>query len=219
MPGASESEMDWTFYVPKVRNYLILYGDAYAQDDILPIENPARNPWHPGIYIPRFPRIPRLDLHIEGVSTEQPGLIALAGGGNHGIFNYWNYSYPDGNTNGGYLIGNAVGRDGRTIQSRLTYWFSSRNTLQFIYKHNTVASDFIPGGGAWQDYVLQSQSYFKNGFYLKAELQYEHISHYPILFQQAEKNVTAIVEVGFVPQRSSHRAATDPAGLKSAPAN
>ena len=219
VPGDNESEMDWMFYVPKVRNYIVLYGDAYAEDDILPIENPARNPWHPGIYITRIPGIPKLDLHVEGVSTEQPGLIALAGGGNRGIFNYWNQNYPDGNTNNGYLIGNAVGRDGRTIQAWLSYWLSPRSTLQVLYKHNTVASDFIPGGGAWQDYALQSQSYFKNGFYLKTELQYEHISRYPILFQQGQKNVTAILEVGFVPQRNSHRATTDPAGLRSAPAN
>ncbi len=75
VPGQSSSEMDWTFYVPKVRNYIVLYGDAYAEDDILPIENPARNPWHPGIYITRIPGIPKLDFHVEGVSTEQAGRI------------------------------------------------------------------------------------------------------------------------------------------------
>ena len=118
VPGDSDSEMDWTFYVPKLRNYIVLYGDAYAEDDILPIENPARNPWHPGIYITRFPGIPKLDLHVEGVSTEQPGLIAAAGGGNRGDFNYWNQSYRDGNTNQSNLIGNTVGRDGRSLRPR-----------------------------------------------------------------------------------------------------
>jgi Capsule assembly protein Wzi/PAP2 superfamily len=203
VPGDEESEMDWTFYVPKVRNYIVLYGDAYAEDDILPIENPARNPWHPGIYVTRIPGISRLDLHVEGVSTEQPGLIAAAGGGNHGILNYWNQSYRDGNTNRGNLIGNAVGRDGRTIQCWLTYWISPRNTLQFIYRHNTVAADFLPGGGAWQDYAFKSETYLRKGFYLKGELQYEHISSYPILFQQAQRNVAAIFEFGFVPRRDS----------------
>ena len=36
IPGDTDTEMDWTFYVPKVRNYIVLYGDAYAEDDILP---------------------------------------------------------------------------------------------------------------------------------------------------------------------------------------
>ena len=209
VPGDSDSEMDWTFYVPKLRNYIVLYGDAYAEDDILPIENPARNPWHPGIYITRFPGIPKLDLHVEGVSTEQPGLIGAAGGGNRGDFNYWNQSYRDGNTNQSNLIGNTVGRDGRTIQSWFTYSLSARTTLELIYRHNSVAADFIPGGGAWQDYALQTRSYFASGFYLKSEIQYEHISRYPILFQQSRYNITAVAEVGFIPQRRSSVAKTN----------
>ncbi len=200
VPGDTESEMDWTFYVPKVRNYIVLYGDAYAEDDILPVENPARNPWHPGIYITRIPKIPNLDFHLEGVSTEQPGLITAAGGGNHGIFNYWNQTYRDGNTNYGFLIGNTVGRDGRTIQASFNYWFSAQNTLRFTYRHNTVSSDFLPGGGAWQDYSVRSNTYFKSGFYVKGELQYENISRFPLLFNGPMTNFTALVEVGFIPK-------------------
>jgi membrane-associated phospholipid phosphatase len=199
VPGDNESEMDWTFYVPKVRNYVVLYGDAYAEDDILPIENPARNPWHPGIYITRIPGMPKLDLHVEGVSTEQGGIAHTPL--NLGKYNYFNGAYPDGNTNRGNLIGNIVGRDGRTIQSWLTYWFSPRNTLEAIYRHNSVSADFIPGGAAWQDYALQNAMYLRNGFYVRSGLQYEHISRYPLLFSGAQNNVTAILEVGFIPER------------------
>jgi Capsule assembly protein Wzi len=199
VPGDTESEMDWTFYVPKLRNYLVLYGDAYAEDDILPIENPARNPWHPGIYLTRIPGIPKLDLHVEGVSTEQGGIARTTL--NVGQFNYWNFNYPDGNTNNRNLIGNVVGRDGRTIQSWLTYWFSPRNTLRLIYRHNSVSADFIPGGAGWQDYALQSAVYLRNGLYVRSELQYERISRYPVLFSGAQKNGTAILEIGFIPER------------------
>jgi len=198
-PGDNETEMDWTFYVPKLRNYVVLYGDAYAEDTILPIKDPARNPWHPGLYITRIPGIHNLDFHIEGVSTEQAGLFNNQG--NHGLFNYWNTAYHDGNTNGGNLIGNTVGRDGRAIQGWLTYWISPRNTVQFIYKHNTVSSDFVPGGGAWQDYGLSNQMYLQNGFYLKSELQCENISRYPMLFRGPQRNFTAVLEVGFSPNR------------------
>ncbi len=197
VPGDTDTEMDWTFHVPKVRNYIVLYGDAYAEDDILPIQNPARNPWHPGIFITRFPGISKLDLHIEGVSTEQPGRVLAAGGGNAGQFNYWNQNYRDGNTNEGNLIGNTVGRDGQAIESWFTYWVSPRNTLQISYKNSAVASDFIPGGGAWQDYSVQNSIQFANGFYVKSQVQFEHISRYPILFNRPQSNVTAIVEAGF----------------------
>jgi hypothetical protein len=199
VPGDTESGMDWTFYVPKVRNYIVLYGDAYAEDDILPIQNPARNPWHPGIYVTHIPGIPKLDLHVEGVSTEQGGIALTTV--NLGQFNYWNFSYRDGNTNRGNLVGNTVGRDGRTIQSWLTYWISPRNTLQLIYRHSSVGADFIPGGGAWQDYSLRSDMYLRTGFYIRSDLQYEHISRYSLFFSGAQKNVTASVELGFIPER------------------
>lgn len=199
VPGSTESEVDWTFYVPKVRNYLVLYGDAYATDDWVPLQNPARNPWHPGLYITRIPGIPKLDFHIEGVSTEQQGGFGC--NCNFGQFNYWDFIYREGATNDGFLLGNSVGRDGRQIQGWLTYWFSPQNTLQFIYSHNTVASDFIPQGGAWQDYAVRNEFHLRSGLYVKAELQYENISWYPLLFNGPQRNVSAIVEVGFSPER------------------
>src|SRR5258706_12593479 len=142
--------------------------------------DPARNPWHPGLYITRIPGIHNLDFHIEGVSTEQAG--AFNNQGNHGIFNYWNFQYQDGNTVNGNLVGNTVGRDGRAIRCWFTYWISPQDTLQFFYKHNTVSSDFIPGGGAWQEYGLRSEMHFRSGAYVKGERQYENMSHYPLLF-------------------------------------
>ncbi len=198
VPGDDDTEMDWTFYVPKVGNYIVLYGDAYAEDDGLPIQNPARNPWHPGIYITHFPGIPKLDFHMEGVSTEQKGIVQ--GGGNHGVFNYWNETYFDGNTANGNLLGNTVGRDGRAIHSWFTYWISPVNTLQFAYHHNTVSSDFVPGGGAWQDYSVKNNTYLKSGFYLKSELQFENISRFPLLFNGHKSNFVATLEVGFIPK-------------------
>lgn len=195
VPGDSHSEMDWTVHVPRVRNYLVIYGDAYCDDAPLPILNSTRCPWHPGIYITRFPGLPKLDFHAEGVSTEQ--LNNVAQNTNAGQFNYWNGSYHDGYTNVGYILGNAVGRDGTTIQGWLTYWFSPQNSLQLVYKNNTVAKDFFPGGGAWQDYAVKSEFHLRSGFYIKSEVQYEHISRYPILFASPQNNVSAIVELGF----------------------
>lgn len=201
VPGDQESEMDWTFWVPGTRNYVVLYGDAYAEDDVFPAQNPARNPWHPGIYITHVPGMPKIDFHMEGVSTEQNGLTANLGGGNFGNFNYWNQNYPDGNTQYGFISGNTVGRDGRAIHSWLTYWFSPRNTLQFSYQHNTVSANYVPGGGAWQDYSVRNEFTLHSGFYMKTQIQYEHISRYPLLFSGPQQNLTAILEVGFYPRK------------------
>ena len=94
-----------------------------------------------------------------------------------------------------------MGREGRSIQSWLTYWISPQNTLQFNYKHSTVSSDFVPGGGAWQDYSVQNEFTLHNGFYMKTSVQYEHISRYPLLFNGPQQNVMATLEVGLYPRK------------------
>jgi membrane-associated phospholipid phosphatase len=199
VPGDSHSSFDWTFNVPKVRNYLVFYGDLYADDDPVPFVNQPKNPFRPGIFITRIPGISKLDLHIEATSTESPGWPGIDGKGNMGNLNYWNAIYHDGYTNGGNLIGNVVGRDGQAYQGWLTYWVSPTNTLQFTYKNSSVDQAFIPGGGAWQDYSLSNSVYSNSRFYVKSQVQYEHISHYPILFRGVQRNLTAIVEMGFTP--------------------
>ncbi len=198
VPGENNNEMDWTFYVPKVRNYIVLYGEVYAFDDFIAWVRPAAYPFRPGIYITRIPGIPKLDLHIEAANTQAPGWNS-GSGGNEGQVVYFNSSYHEGNTNNGFLMGNTVGRDGQTIQGWLTYWASSRNTFQLMYKNNFVDPAFIPGGGAWQDYSLQNEFHRRSGFYVKSQLQYERISHYPLLFNGRQQNVTAILEFGFTP--------------------
>jgi hypothetical protein len=193
VPGDSNTSFDWTFYLPRTRNYLVFYGDWY--DDFVPFQNPAKNPYRPGIYLTRFPHLPKLDLHIEAASTESPGFR-----NNHGNLNYWNYKYRDGYTNNGNLIGNTVGRMGRSVQLWSNYWISSSNTVQFTYKHYTVSPDFIPRGGAWQDYSLGNEITWRSGLYLKSQLQYEHISRYPLLFSGPRNNVAATIELGLIPQ-------------------
>jgi Capsule assembly protein Wzi len=198
VPGDDHAEVDWFFRVPGLRNYIVLYGEGYADDDGLPLQNPPKNPWRPGIYLTRFPGLSRLDLHFEGVSTTQVGTP------DHGLrdLNYWNQTYRDGYTNDGFLIGNTVGRYGRTMRGWLTYWLSPRNTVRFEYKKNEVSAAFIPGGGSWQDYVLRNELYFRSGLYLKSALQIENISQFPLLFTGSQRNVTTTVEFGFMPGES-----------------
>jgi hypothetical protein len=197
IPGDRHSNMDWTFYVPKVHNYLVFYGELFAEDNFLPIENPPKNPFRPGIYITHFPGIPNLDLHVEAASTESPGQNPA----NDGRLNYYNFHYRDGYTNDGNLIGNTVGRMGQAYQGWLTYWVSPRSSVQLSYKNSRVDGAFVPGGGAWQDYSVQHEIYLPSGFYLKSQFQFENISRYPILFRGPERNYSAIVEAGYMPGR------------------
>lgn len=197
VPGDNHVDVDWTFNVPKLRNYLILYGDWYSDDDPIPFQAPVRSAYRPGFYITHFPGVPKLDLHFEAANTGS----SVSGHGlpNTGDLNYWNFTYRDGYTNNGFLIGNVVGRLGQTYQGWLTYWLSARNTWQLTYKNSAVSSTFIPGGGAWQDYALANNLYFKSGAYLKSQVQFERISHFPLLFKGPQTNLMATLEFGFLP--------------------
>jgi Capsule assembly protein Wzi/PAP2 superfamily len=197
VPGDNHVNVDWTFNVPKVGDYLVFYGDWYSDDDPIPFQAPSRSAFRPGLYITHFPGITKLDLHVEVADTQ----TAYDGKGvaNTGHLNYFNFVYRDGYTNDGFLIGNVVGRMGRSYQGWMTYWLSPRDTLQLMYKKSSVANAFVPGGGAWQDFGLKNEFYLKSGFYLKSQIQYEDISHFPILFTGAQHNVTGILEFGFSP--------------------
>jgi len=143
--------------------------------------------------------MPKLDLHVQGVSTET-GTLARSNV-NSGRLNYFNGNYPDGYTNNGNLIGNTVGREGHAIRCWFTYWISPQDTLRFSFHQNTVSPDFIPHGGTWQDYGLRNEMSIRSGFYVKSALQFEHISRFPLLIHGPQNNITAIMEVGFSPER------------------
>ena len=69
-------------------------------------------------------------------------------GGNHFFINN---QYLDGNTNKGFLLGNAIGRDARAIEGRTGYWFSARTRVEAGYRQNKGGTLFLPGGGTITD--------------------------------------------------------------------
>jgi hypothetical protein len=80
-----------------------------------------------------------------------------------------------------------------------------------------VLNDYVPGGGKWQDYSVAYSVTKRSGFYWKGLLQFEHIFSYPLLFSGSKNNVTAAVEIGFLPPWK-HQADV-PVSAQSAPAN
>ena len=207
VPGGSSSSMDWTFHVPYIRDYLDFYGELYARDNLQPLQNPTWMAFRPGIYITHFPKLSKLDLHLEAASTESPSRD-----GDQGHLNYYDFEYREGWTNEGDLIGNVVGRMGQTYQAWLTYWISPRNNLQITYKNSRIDAAFVPGGGAWQDYGVEDEFHLRSGFYVKSQVQYENISHFPILFSGRQSNVAAILELGFMPRKKAGAARSDELG-------
>jgi Capsule assembly protein Wzi len=63
-------------------------------------------------------------LRVEAVSSQ--GLFK-----DFGPYHFFtNSQYLDGNTNKGFMVGNAIGRDSRAIEGRTSYWFSDRTRVE-----------------------------------------------------------------------------------------
>jgi Capsule assembly protein Wzi len=197
VPGDSRTAIDWTWRIPGIHDWATFYGELEDDDDLIPLQNVAKSVVRPGIYLSRLPLLPKWDLHFEWTSSTSPGRASFQ---NHGNLNYWNLQYPYGYTNDGDLMGNTVGREGVTLQAWIRYWASPRHTFDFSWKQSRVLSDFVPGGGKWQDYQASYSITKRSGVYLNALFQFEHISSYPILFSGSRNNVVAALELGFLPQ-------------------
>jgi hypothetical protein len=191
-PGKRAGGFDLTYRVPFVRDWLTFYIDSLADDDPSPLANPRRAGINPGLYLTRFPRIPKLDLRVEGVNTNTP---ASSNGGN---FIYWDSFYRELYTNKNNLIGSWIGREGQGIQASSTYWFSSRSTLQFGYRHAKVASDFIPQGETLNDGSVTANWWVRNDLSFSALLQYEKWLA-PVLTQTPQSNWTSSIQLSFQP--------------------
>jgi hypothetical protein len=154
-----------------------------------------------GIYLPRLPRIPKLDFRVEAAYTDPPTARSQ-----FGQYIYYNNFYRDLGTNQGNLIGDWVGREGMGFQGWTTYWFSPRNSLQFAYRHAKVAGDFIPGGETLNDASVKSTWQLRPEMSLSASVQYEKWFA-PVLAPAARTNVTSAIEIQFTPHLASHREA------------
>jgi hypothetical protein len=96
-PGDRRSSFDFAYRVPGIRNWMQLYVDSFVDDEVSPIPYPHRTAFAPGIYMPKLPGLPKMDLRIEGVYTDPPPLDETG-------FFYFNSHYRSGYTNLDRLI-------------------------------------------------------------------------------------------------------------------
>jgi hypothetical protein len=198
IPGDNRSSVDLNLDVPGLKHSVSLYGDFYSDNVVAYFADPPISAYRAGMYLPRLPRMPRVDFRVESTSTMSPVYEHPYGG----LTNYWADRYRDGYTNYGELMGNTVGRRGRIFQGWTTIHISSLHQIQFAFLHHQVDPKFVPGGGIWQDYAVRHEFHSRSGVYEKSTVQVEHIQHFPMLFHGSVNNVTASVELGFTPQRA-----------------
>jgi Capsule assembly protein Wzi/PAP2 superfamily len=200
-PGKRTSSFDLNYRVPYLRDWLTIYTDSLATDNITPFADLPRGAFAPGIYLTRFPKLPKLDLRLEAAYTDTPKVWSpprqpLAADGQ---FNYWDSFYRDLYLNNGFLIGSPVGREGHSYQAWTTYHVSARNWLQLGYRHASVAPDFVPGGGNINDASVSANWWLHESVNVTALLQYE-IWNYPLLASKAQTNWTSSVGITLYPQ-------------------
>jgi len=197
-PGDRKSNFDFNYRLPFLNRIVTLYADAYSDDDPSPISAPRRAVWNPGIYFARLPWLPHLDLRVEAVSSQ--GLSTDFGGGHFFI----NSQYLDGNTNKGFLLGNAVGRDGRAIEGRTGYWFSARSRVEAGYRQNKIANGFLPNGGTITDGFVNASYAINRHWQAQLFTQYERFL-IPSYMPGSQHNTSGWLQLIWNPELHFHR--------------
>ncbi len=213
--GSSKSSrftgLDFSYRIPKLRKWLTFYGDGFTHDQIiffidpkarpLPLGYPERAVWRAGIYVPRFPKLSKLDFRAEGGYTDNPlhGGTIITGVNPTGFY-YTANRYLNGYTNNGNVLGSWMGRAGQGAQAWTNYWFSPRNRLQFNFRHQKVSQEFIPGGGSLTDIGVRGDYWVRSNLGVSASVQHERWL-FPVIQPNVSRNVTATVQILFEPHK------------------
>lgn len=190
-PGKRISQADLSYRVPGIRDWLTVYIDSLVTDEFSPIGSTRTNV-NPGIYMPRLPKLHKVELRAEGFNESRtqeftPGFV---------------YSdsrrFLDGYTNDGYLLGSWIGRAGRGGAGWLTYSWSPRNKVQLGYRLQSVSPKFIEGGRV-ADYSAKTEFMLGRDVSISGFVQYEQWG-FPILSSNRESDTTAWIQLSFHPR-------------------
>ncbi|MHB1022601.1 MAG: capsule assembly Wzi family protein [Acidobacteriaceae bacterium] len=191
-PGDRKSNFDFRYRLPGLRNMVTLYADAFSDDDPNPIDAPRRAVWNPGIYFARLPWLPHMDFRVEAVSSTS--LINDFGGQHY----FYNNQYHDANTNKGFMLGNAIGRDSRAIEGRTGYWFSARTRIEAGYRQNKGGTHFLPGGSTITDGFVNSSYAINRQWTAQFFTQYERFL-LPSYMPGAQHNISGWLQLTWEP--------------------
>jgi membrane-associated phospholipid phosphatase len=197
-PGKRISQADITFRMPRLENWLTVYLDSLVVDEFSPIGS-TRASVNPGIYLPRIPKLPKLDLRAEGFNESRTRDYTPAGTPEFppGFVYYDQRRYRDGYTYNSFLMGSPFGRVGRGGQGWLTYWLSPRNKVQLGYRLQNSWHQLI-GGGRLADYTASSEFLLGRNVSLAGLFQYEQWM-FPVLNPVRQSDETASIQLTFYP--------------------
>ena len=187
-----------SYRLPGLRNWVTFYTDSYTDDQLTPVAYFDRSANSAGLYFSHLPKLPKVDLRLEGLYTDNPIGGAVCCG-----FYYSNIRYRNGYTNDGNLIGSWVGRDGQGEQAWLTYWRGPRTYVRFRYRHQQVSQQFVPNGGKVNDGGVEAGIWLGRELSISASLQYEKWD-FPVLRPGPTSNFTSSVQFTYWPRWRVH---------------
>ena len=96
-------------------------------------------------------------------------------------------------------MGTWVGRASQGEQAWATYSLTSKNTIQFNYRHRKIDSQFMPNGGTVNDGGVKADVWLNATTELFGAVQYEKWAT-PTLAATPQSNWTTSVQVTFWPK-------------------
>jgi len=146
-----------------------------------------------GLYFAKIPRIPKVDVRLEGGSTSSVGYNVEPPG-----YFYWNAQYLNGYTNDGRFIGTWLGRAAQGESMQTNYWISAKKKIGVELRHRKVDQKFVPQGGTQNDIAFHADILTGAGFQFSGSVQYESWQ-IPLLAINRQSNVAAAFQFGFWP--------------------
>lgn len=189
--GDGRTFADFSYRIPKLRDWLTFYGEAFSEDEISPIPYMRKSVSQGGLYFAKLPKVPRLDLRLEG------GYTSPANGYCTPCF-YTNAQYISGYTNDGRLIGTWIGRAAQGELIRTNYWLGSRKKISLELRHRKVDRQYLPQGGTQNDIAVNADIFTGPGFQFQGNVQYERWQ-IPLLATTRQSNVAVSFQFGFWP--------------------
>jgi hypothetical protein len=193
--GDGRTAFDFSYRVPKLRDWLTLYGEGFSEDEITPIAYPGKSVWQGGIYMPKMPGLARLDLRLEGGMTSA---VNFPIGGCNSCF-YQNSQYLNSYTNNDKLMGSDLGRSAQGEEIHSNYWLSAKNRIGISLRHRKIDGTYLPGGGTQNDASANADFFLRSSLSVSASVQYERWL-IPFLASGPQANVTASFQFTFWPQ-------------------
>jgi len=194
-PGARFAAFDFSWRLPFVSHWLTLYSDSEVHDDLSPIDAPRRAAVRPGIYLSHVPGITKLDLRVEGASTDPPTSRSVGG-----EFMYYEGIEKQGYTNQGQLFGDWIGREDKGGQAWITYHLSGNEWLQVSARNQKAVNNFIPNGTTLNDFAVQAVKRIGKDIEINGNFAVEHYKA-PIYVTGGQTVTTTNIQLTWYPQR------------------